>query len=1063
LESLTHPTGGTASFDEAVSLAAGALEAVITVTDGDGDIDSASVDLGGNVIKFEDDGPTAINDTNAAAAANGVNVNAAFVLDVSGSINDAEYQQLVDAVRAAGTQIFNTAPGNVSITLTAFDGSAAPVGIPVTSLSDFTALIDSIDEDAGGTRPLNNGSTNFEAAINQTIDSFTPAAIPGDNNQIFFLSDGNPTSGGVGGNNFPSAATIAAFNDFLNNGGRDINFTGIGIGGGINLASLNFIDEDGTRDAISVSDFDALLDTLLDLVGVVDPAEGNVLEGDTPAAADDDSFGADGNGGILSLTHDGVTYEYDPDTNTISNTGGGSDGIDQGNGTLELTTALGGTLIFHFIDDGGDLQGDYSYTPPTTGAITSPEVFEYVIADGDQDEASATLTIEAEGANPTVVVDIVDSVLNDADNSSLVTFTFSEDVSGFDASDVTVTNGTLSNFTMVTASSYTATFTADDNFSGPGFVVVDSGSYVDLEGNPGGSGIDTVNIQTIDPFTISFESGETVNGTFFEDGDVIETDGVSTITELFSEDNFDGNEDIDGIHVFTSSGSIDGFNGGLISVNFNPGDLLISTDSTAELNFVGGGSLTFNDEDIVLVTTNAAGLATGATILFDGSDLGVGGDDDIDAVSVNPDTGNLILSFEDNETFDGTSFQDGDLIEFDASATAGNRASLFFDESSALADDVFDGGFDIDGVHVLSSNEFIITTETDEGLAGSSATLQDGDLLFVDTSGPSVSSDIILDEDNFFGNGSFDIDAVDPSREALDALLASVDANRANRQLEANVSGNQIALTLIVAALATEYVTDVTIDLGAQAQTLDPSSLQITVDSGDGSEPVVTNPTLDGNLLTISLPENTFVQGDTLQIEFAEDIASGNNGGAFSYSVTFSDSTSLDGLTETASSDDSSDQGAAAVAQSDAEPGQTIEGTDGDDELIGGDGNDILNGGEGDDILAGGLGADTLIGGAGEDTFVIDDTTAVDIISDFEASVDEIDLTALLTAAPGTDLEAEGFVRYDGGSGDLFVDTDGTDGAEEETQVASLDSGIANETIRILFDDGSGGTGSDNV
>ena len=56
-ELLRHPTGGLASPDEAVSLATGALQAVLTVTDGDGDIATSTADLGG-IIGFEDDGPT---------------------------------------------------------------------------------------------------------------------------------------------------------------------------------------------------------------------------------------------------------------------------------------------------------------------------------------------------------------------------------------------------------------------------------------------------------------------------------------------------------------------------------------------------------------------------------------------------------------------------------------------------------------------------------------------------------------------------------------------------------------------------------------------------------------------------------------------------------------------------------------------------------------------------------------------------------------------------------------------------------------------------------------------
>ncbi|PLP58342.1 hypothetical protein CYK37_15670, partial [Mesorhizobium loti] len=60
-ESLNHLTPG-ASYDEALFLATGALKAVYTVTDGDKDVASASVDLGGqrSVIAFEDDGPTAV-------------------------------------------------------------------------------------------------------------------------------------------------------------------------------------------------------------------------------------------------------------------------------------------------------------------------------------------------------------------------------------------------------------------------------------------------------------------------------------------------------------------------------------------------------------------------------------------------------------------------------------------------------------------------------------------------------------------------------------------------------------------------------------------------------------------------------------------------------------------------------------------------------------------------------------------------------------------------------------------------------------------------------------------
>ncbi len=224
--------------------------------------------------------------------------------------------------------------------------------------------------------------------------------------------------------------------------------------------------------------------------------------------------------------------------------------------------------------------------------------------------------------------------------------------------------------------------------------------------------------------------------------------------------------------------------------------------------------------------------------------------------------------------------------------------------------------------------------------------------------------------------------------------------------------------------------------------------------------------TTDSSVLTLNFAAGTFGVGDSLELSVDIDNLSGQQGEDFGGRGVTATVTFEGGLTQNITFVTTSTAGdGVSVASTAANAGNDdiLNGGDGDDLLVGGSGDDILNGGEGDDILAGGLGVDTLTGGAGEDTFVIDDTTAVDIINDFEASVDEIDLTALLTVTSGTDLEADGFVRYDGGTGALFVDTDGTAGGDAETQVASLDSGIANETIRILFDDGSGGTGSDNV
>ena len=99
--------------------------------------------------------------------------------------------------------------------------------------------------------------------------------------------------------------------------------------------------------------------------------------------------------------------------------------------------------------------------------------------------------------NPTVLVNIVDNSLSSTDNSSQVTFSFSEAPVGFTQGDITASHGTISNFEMVNATLYTATFTVEAAFLGTGSVSVAGGSYTDTAGNLGGAGgPDTVTIDT---------------------------------------------------------------------------------------------------------------------------------------------------------------------------------------------------------------------------------------------------------------------------------------------------------------------------------------------------------------------------------------------------------------------------------------------------------------------------------------------------------------------------------------------------------------------------------------
>ncbi|MEO0991705.1 MAG: hypothetical protein AAFX00_12240, partial [Pseudomonadota bacterium] len=73
--------------------------------------------------------------------------------------------------------------------------------------------------------------------------------------------------------------------------------------------------------------------------------------------------------------------------------------------------------------------------------------------------------------------------------------------------------------------------------------------------------------------------------------------------------------------------------------------------------------------------------------------------------------------------------------------------------------------------------------------------------------------------------------------------------------------------------------------------------------------------------------------------------------------------------------------------------GETLVGTNKDDVLVGGAGSDVLSGGAGADILRDGTGEDVLTGGAGADIFQLVMDGSVDLITDFDVSMDSLDLS----------------------------------------------------------------------
>ncbi|MGU5887014.1 DUF5801 repeats-in-toxin domain-containing protein [Aeromonas hydrophila] len=347
------------------------------VIDGDGDTASGTL-----AINVDDDTPVAKNDTATVAESSGKDFNVAFVLDSSGSISDSEFTTMMEAVRAAGQTLFNGTDGSVQITIVAFSTGATSY-TAVSSLAAFNALMDDILDN----RPFDD-NTNFTAAVEETMDVYDP--IPGWSNQVFFISDGNPNVD-TGVNNSLESGTATDWNNFIDNNG--INVTTIGVGNGINGPRLQDVDLDGSGSPILVTDFDDLISALLTQISG-NTVSGNVLLGNNNAVGggDDDAFGADGAGRVLSIEIDGVTYTWNGVGTIAVSTGSSIAGSQLSN----IVTDLGGKLSFNFTN------GTWSYVAPQSVASDTSESFDYVIIDKDGDPSQATLTVNIEDAAPVI-------------------------------------------------------------------------------------------------------------------------------------------------------------------------------------------------------------------------------------------------------------------------------------------------------------------------------------------------------------------------------------------------------------------------------------------------------------------------------------------------------------------------------------------------------------------------------------------------------------------------------------------------------------------------------------
>ena len=391
------PTSGGPTTEESLSVN---LNNVFIVDDGVGD----TAPLQGS-INIIDDTPVAHNDTNVAKEGGNPTVNLVLIIDTSDSMNDpadgiAGHASRLSVEKAALINLLNTANVNQVMTIQ-FNSDADHNTQNGSVWTDKTDAINYIN----GLTAHNN--TDYDAALAEVTGNWGVGPTPADHTLVYFLSDGNPNESNGTGSNGIVGTEITNWETFLTSHGVETSFA-VGIGTGINQPALNpiaFPNGPGSEpNSIVITDPSQLSATLAGTLPVA--AQGNVLTDGI-----DDAFGADGHGpgaGIVSITikdapldaSDPHTYSYNVGTNEILR-----DGIHFANdSTLDVNTALGGHLTFHFTASGSSNAGDYQYTPPVSVNSDQLETFHYIIADGDGDQSGADLTITVQNINqaPTI-------------------------------------------------------------------------------------------------------------------------------------------------------------------------------------------------------------------------------------------------------------------------------------------------------------------------------------------------------------------------------------------------------------------------------------------------------------------------------------------------------------------------------------------------------------------------------------------------------------------------------------------------------------------------------------
>ncbi|MDC0572464.1 calcium-binding protein [Luminiphilus sp.] len=851
-----------------------------------------------------------------------------------------------------------------------------------------------------------------------TVDGETAATIAGDLTAAITTTNVTSltaTTTGAGAYSITGDADLATVSTV------DSNDAGVSITLSAAATSVTVDGADGTNDAATIS------------------AVGEVALDVSAGANDVDLLTLSGNGAAVTytLTNAGSDTEYTITGDQDVTLAGANDAFD---GSSFTDSSTGSTTIE--ITSGGDtnleaagvLSGGINVSAALTAGTLTVATGNTVTLSADQ---TGNLTIDG---NDTTAGGEISLVMSN-DSSANITFADYETVSvnaGANAASVvdlaTGTNDTLniagtSSFTAddvtagaigvsmsgaFTANDVTSTFlTGDSSIS----ITADDITTNDIAVSSNDSLELTATGNDIEVTTVDAGTGAVTMGAA---GDITTTTVAGGVIDIDAAGDLETTT-VSGTTVTLEGddvtvGAITGSSVSITSTNDATASTLVGIDSTGDITITGGtwtqataggninandGTLTIDSADVTITGTNDVWASS--IVVTGGNDVDLGDQVNTSVVNGTAATGDIDMTIDANDSAAGVTVQTG---AGDDDITLNQLATIF---NATLGD-----GNDV--LTITTSNK--VTANTGAG----------DDTVNIDNANDTLTLNTAEGEDLVEIN-SGGIDGVTTISTGADNDTVNIDAGSVGAALTVNTEGGADTVQIddtgndvTVNAGAGDDGITVAIDAAANVNAgADDDTITLSgdsnavIDGGDGSDTLVLagNDYTDSDL-SFSGIEVVNIAGAGNDAVLSDDQFAADN----TFNLLGTGNATLNFLTILADSTNDTTIDASGVTVTQFSEGTLhITGNDGDDTLTdnawsgiisGGAGNDTIDGGAGQDNIDGGTGADSMTGGADADTFVIGtgdndvgiDATndAMDTITDFQTTVDTVDITAFSLA-----------------------------------------------------------------